>query len=68
MIDGISADILRENNALVISHSKEDIKNYLYLIIYENYNIIMDINARQKYNSQNVAKLFDKKIIEIEKK
>lgn len=68
MLDGISADILRENNALVISHSKEDIKNYLYLIIYENYNIIMDINARQKYNSQNVAKLFDKKIIEIEKK
>lgn len=59
MLDGISADILRENNALIMSNSKDDIKNYLYLIIYENYMINMSKEKRKEYDAVNVANSFD---------
>lgn len=64
MLDGISADILRENGALVMSHSKDDIKNYLYLIIFENYEIEMNKKIREDYNAVKVAKDFDNLIEE----
>lgn len=66
MLDGISANILRENNALVLTFSKNDILNYLYLIIYEKYELKMDNQARENYNAANVSKKFEdfiKKII-----
>lgn len=59
MLDGISADILRKNNALVMSHSKDEIKNYLYLILFENFNIVMDDMAFKEFDAVNVAKSFD---------
>ncbi len=62
MLNGISADILRENGALVVSHSVEDIKNYLYLILTQNYRIQMNPIEREKYNSLNVAEIFDEQI------
>ena len=37
MLNGISADILKNYNALCVEHSAEEIYNYLYLILYENY-------------------------------
>ena len=65
MLEGISADILRENDGLVISHSIEDIKNYLYLIIYNNYKINMSSICREEYNAIKVAHTFDKIIEKI---
>ena len=59
MLDGVSADILRKNNALVMSHSKDEIKNYLYLILFENFNIVMDDKAFKEFDAVNVAKSFD---------
>lgn len=59
MLDGISANILRESNALVLTFSKNDILNYLYLIIYENYDLKMDNQARNYYNAINVGKTLD---------
>lgn len=59
MLDGVSADILRKNNALVMSHSKDEIKNYLYLILFENFNIVMDDMAFKEFDAVNVAKSFD---------
>lgn len=60
MLDGVSANILRDNRALVMSHSKNEIKNYLYLIIFENYKVEMSNKAREYYNAINVANEFDK--------
>lgn len=65
MLDGISADILRENGALVMSHSKDEIKNYLYLIIFENYEVKMSSEARKKYSATKVAQDFDEIIKKI---
>lgn len=67
MLEGISAEILRKNNALVVTYSKENIKNYLYLIIYKNYTVNMSKNAKQEYNAKNVAKKFDDEVKKIMK-
>ena len=61
MLEGISANILRNLNALVLSHSEEEIYNYLYLIINENYNINMNKNNLD-FDAKEVAKIFDKEI------
>ena len=45
MSDGISADILRNMNALVTTYSVSEIKNYLWLIIYKGY----DFNINKEY-------------------
>lgn len=67
MLDGISADILRSINALILTYSKNDIINYLYLIIYENYKIEMSNKNIDKYNAKNVSKTFDNLIKEVRK-
>lgn len=67
MLDGISADILRSINALILTYSKNDIINYLYLIIYENYKIEMSNKNIDKYNAKKVSKTFDNLIKEVRK-
>ena len=62
MIDGTSADILRNYNALCIENSIEEIYNYLYLIIYEEYKNKLNLEYREEFNAINVAKEFDKYI------
>ena len=59
MLDGASADILREINALILTYSKEEIKNYLYLIIYKQFDIKMNKKAMNEYNAKVVANKFD---------
>ena len=65
MLDGVSADILRDINGLVLTYSVSDIKNYLRKIVYEDYSIELDENACKKYNATEIAKIFDKKVKEI---
>lgn len=59
MIDGSSADILRKINALLVTYSKEEIMNYLYLIVYKNYNINMNLNEMEFFDAALVSKKFD---------
>lgn len=59
MLDGASAEILRSINGLITTYSKEEIYNYLYLIIYKKFNIKMDKAAMSKYSAKNVANKFD---------
>ena len=60
MLEGISADILRKLNAITTSYSSEEVKNYLWLILYKGYSIKMNEEYRQEFDSNNVAKKFDK--------
>ena len=59
MLDGASANILRDVNALILTYSESDIENYLRKIIYEDYKVVLNKSACEKYNAKNVAKLFD---------
>lgn len=59
MIDGISNDILRGLNTITTSYSAEEVKNYLWLIIYKNYECKINEEYRNKFNSKVVAKQFD---------
>lgn len=59
MLDGISADILRKLNAITTSYSTQEIKNYLWLIIYSNYTIKMNDSFRSEFDSKKIAKKFD---------
>ena len=59
MSDGISADILRNMNALVTTYSVSEIKNYLWLIIYKGYDFNINKEYTDNFNSKNVARLFD---------
>lgn len=66
MLDGAGADILREVNGLVSSYTVDEIKNYLYLIVYDGYTVKPnEINAN-KYNAVEVAKSFDKLVERIQ--
>ena len=59
MLYGISADILRNLNAITTSYSTQEIKNYLWLIIYNNYTIKMNDSFRSEFDSKKIAKKFD---------
>lgn len=59
MIEGISADILRGLNAIVTSYSSEEVKNYLWLIIYQGYTVNMNEEYRKQFDSIEVAQKFD---------
>ena len=59
MLDGISADILRKLNMVLTSYSKEEIKNYLWQILYNNYNIQINEEYKKEFDSIEVAKKFD---------
>lgn len=60
---GDVVEVLKDSNALVLSYSVSEIKNWLYLIIYENYNLILNKEFIQKFDAKNVAKEFDNKVI-----
>lgn len=59
MLDGASANILRDINGLVLTYSKSDIKNYLRKIIYENYSFDLNKDACLEYSAKKVAEKFD---------
>lgn len=65
MLEGASAEILREINALLLMFSANDIANYLYLILYQNYNFELNKSAIKKYDAKEVAKEFDKEVNKI---
>ncbi len=65
MLNGISADILKNYNALCVEHSCEEIYNYLFLILDENYSKEPNTEYASKYSAPNVAADFDKKISKI---
>ena len=67
MIDGISADILRNYNALVLELCSEEIFVYLYKIIYEGYDKKPNTNCLDEYNVKTVAKKFDSLVSKIRK-
>ena len=62
MLNGISSDIMTNLNALYTSYSKNEIKNYLWLIIYKKYSIKLNEDFREQFNNFEVAKKFDKLI------
>ena len=55
MIKGISADILRDYNAVIVENNAEEIFNYLYLIIYENYTRKINLDYAKLYDIRNVV-------------
>lgn len=59
MLEGISADILRNLNAICTSYSSEEVKNYLWLIINQGYDIKINQDFRKQFDSVEVAKKFD---------
>lgn len=60
MFDGAGADIIREINGVTVSYTVDEIKNYLYLIVYEGYTITVNQENADKYNAVNVAAEFDR--------
>ena len=42
MFEGAGADVVRAVNGVTVSYSVDEIKNYLYLIAYENYTVEID--------------------------
>lgn len=59
MLDGASADILRGMNAVITTYSLNDIANYLYLIVYNNYNVKLNTEYSKNFDAINVANDFD---------
>lgn len=59
MLDGASANILRDINGLVLTYSKSDIKNYLRKIVYKNYSFTLNNEACLEYNAKKIAEKFD---------
>lgn len=59
MFDGAGADVVRDVNGVTVSYTVDEIKNYLYLIVYNGYGIAVNEENRDKYNAVNVAADFD---------
>ena len=59
MINGVSADILRNLNALCLENCADEIFNYLYMIIYKGYTRNLNIEYGKQFDAVNVAKKFD---------
>lgn len=59
MLEGASADHLRKYGAVVCSHSKEDISNYLYLILYKGYSHSINTQYQETLDAKLVAQKFD---------
>ena len=60
MFDGAGADVIRDVNGLTVSYTVDEIRNYLYLIVYKNYTLQMENGEnREKYNAVKVAEQFD---------
>lgn len=65
MLEGASANILRKIDALVLTYSVSDIKNYLRKIIYDNYTFKLNDKTCEDYSAKKVAEEFDQMIEEI---
>lgn len=63
MPEGDIADILRRAGELVLSYSANEIKEYLYLILCENYQIIPNRDYIAQFSAKNVAAEFDAKVL-----
>ena len=59
MFDGAGADVVRDVNGVTVSYTVDEIKNYLYLIVYNGYSVDVNEENRAKYNAVNVAADFD---------
>lgn len=60
MFDGAGADVVRDVNGLIMSYTVDEIRNYLYLIVYKKYTLpYSGAGDRDKYDSVNVARCFD---------
>lgn len=59
MQEGAIVDILRKANALVLSYSAEEIKNYLYLIVEKNFALTRNEEYIKTFEAKEVAKKFD---------
>lgn len=59
MFDGAGADVVRSVNGVTVSYTVDEIKNYLYLIAYEDYMVQPDTKGMEQYNAVEVAKKFD---------
>ena len=55
MPEGVTADILHNMNAIKTSHCIEEIKNYLWLIIYQKYYPDINRDYQIQYDCKNVA-------------
>ena len=63
MQSGDVVDVLAKSNALISSYSYTEIRNWLYLIIYENYSLKPNKEyIKNEFSSQNVARVFDVEI------
>ena len=52
--------MIRDVNGLTVSYTVDEIRNYLYLIVYKNYTLQMENGKnREKYNAVKVAEQFD---------
>lgn len=60
---GDVVDILKEANELVLSFSANEIKQYLYMIIYKGFTITPNRAYIETFNAKNVAAEFDSKVI-----
>lgn len=59
MTEGPSAEILRKMNALIMSYSVDEIKNYLAMIVNNDYAIEMNKEYSNQFDAVNVAEKFD---------
>lgn len=60
---GDVVDVLKQANCLTLSYSCNEIKNWLYLIIYQNFKQNLDRDFIKNFDAINVAKEFDTKVI-----
>lgn len=60
---GDVVDVLRQSNSLVLSYSCNEIKNWLYLIIYKNFKQELNMDYIKQFDAINVAKKFDTEVI-----
>ncbi len=67
MQEGVSADIIRRINGLLLTYSIEEIRNYLWLIINKGYTVEMNKDACKEFDSVEVAKKFDELVERINK-
>lgn len=65
MFDGAGADVVRAVNGVTVSYTVDEIKNYLYLIVYENYSVQISEEGTRKFHAAEVAKEFDRMAEEI---
>ena len=59
MLNGICADILHKLGAVCVSYSKNEILNYLWLIIYNHYTVDLNRDYSHEFSCDSVAKEFD---------